>query len=92
MYRKCGTWVLLGCKESTLKFAADLSQKMEGLIFALCVVQTTCLYYIYMRQSFLFSLSGHSQRVLHLALNSDSTLLFSAAADQRFHIWDMKRS
>ncbi|XP_070689517.1 cell division cycle protein 20 homolog B-like [Pempheris klunzingeri] len=33
-------------------------------------------------------LTGHSQRVLHLALNPDSTQIFSAAADQRFHIWD----
>ncbi|XP_041792343.1 cell division cycle protein 20 homolog B-like [Chelmon rostratus] len=34
-------------------------------------------------------LTGHSQRVLHLALNPDSTQIFSAGADQRFHIWDM---
>ncbi|KAE8291932.1 Cell division cycle protein 20-like protein B [Larimichthys crocea] len=31
--------------------------------------------------------TGHSQRVLHLALSPDSTRIFSAGADQRFHIW-----
>nr|XP_020449630.1 cell division cycle protein 20 homolog B isoform X2 [Monopterus albus] len=34
-------------------------------------------------------LIGHSHRVLHLALNPDSTQIFSAGADQRFHIWDL---
>ncbi|KAM9360205.1 cell division cycle protein 20 homolog B-like [Symphorus nematophorus] len=34
-------------------------------------------------------LTGHSQRVLHLALNPDSTQIFSAGADQRFCIWYM---
>ncbi|GLD54271.1 cell division cycle protein 20 homolog B isoform X2 [Lates japonicus] len=34
-------------------------------------------------------LTGHSHRVLHLALNPDDTLIFSAGADQRFHIWDL---
>nr|XP_046241299.1 cell division cycle protein 20 homolog B-like [Scatophagus argus] len=34
-----------------------------------------------------YQLTGHSQRVLHLALNP--THIFSAGADQRFHIWDM---
>ncbi|XP_067378190.1 cell division cycle protein 20 homolog B-like isoform X2 [Channa argus] len=33
--------------------------------------------------------TGHSNRVLHLALNPDSTHIFSAAADQRFHIWEL---
>ncbi|XP_056275794.1 cell division cycle protein 20 homolog B-like [Pseudoliparis swirei] len=33
-------------------------------------------------------LSGHSHRVLHLAVNPDGTQIFSAGADQRFHIWD----
>ncbi|XP_029296167.1 cell division cycle protein 20 homolog B-like [Cottoperca gobio] len=36
-----------------------------------------------------YQLRGHSHRVLHLAINPDSTQMFSAGADQRFHIWDM---
>ncbi|XP_051278542.1 cell division cycle protein 20 homolog B-like [Dicentrarchus labrax] len=36
-----------------------------------------------------YQFTGHSQRVLHVALNSDSTQIFSAGADQRFHIWDI---
>uniref|UniRef100_A0A671XVT2 CDC20/Fizzy WD40 domain-containing protein n=2 Tax=Sparus aurata TaxID=8175 RepID=A0A671XVT2_SPAAU len=36
-----------------------------------------------------YQLTGHSQRVLHLALNPDGTQIFSAGADQRFHIWHM---
>uniref|UniRef100_A0A3Q1F2T0 Cell division cycle 20B n=1 Tax=Acanthochromis polyacanthus TaxID=80966 RepID=A0A3Q1F2T0_9TELE len=34
-------------------------------------------------------LTGHSHRVLHLAVNPDNTQIFSAGADQRFHIWDL---
>ncbi|KAK2837894.1 hypothetical protein Q5P01_015106 [Channa striata] len=33
--------------------------------------------------------TGHSHRVLHLALNPDSTQIFSAGADQRFLVWDL---
>ncbi|XP_033475536.2 cell division cycle protein 20 homolog B-like [Epinephelus lanceolatus] len=33
-------------------------------------------------------LTGHSNRVLHLALNPDGTQIFSAGADQQFLIWD----
>ncbi|XP_068560273.1 cell division cycle protein 20 homolog B-like [Cebidichthys violaceus] len=36
-----------------------------------------------------YQLSGHSHRVLHLAGNPDGTRMFSAGADQRFHIWDV---
>ncbi|KAM4577086.1 cell division cycle protein 20 homolog B-like [Odontesthes bonariensis] len=34
-------------------------------------------------------LTGHFQRVLHLAINPDNTHIFSAGADQCFHIWDL---
>ncbi|XP_041643356.1 cell division cycle protein 20 homolog B-like [Cheilinus undulatus] len=34
-------------------------------------------------------LKGHSQRVLHLALNPESAQIFSAGADQTFNIWDI---
>uniref|UniRef100_A0A3Q3LTI2 Cell division cycle 20B n=2 Tax=Mastacembelus armatus TaxID=205130 RepID=A0A3Q3LTI2_9TELE len=34
-------------------------------------------------------LTGHSHRVLHLALNPECTQIFSAGADQCFHIWDL---
>ncbi|XP_042344522.1 cell division cycle protein 20 homolog B-like [Plectropomus leopardus] len=34
-------------------------------------------------------LTGHSNRVLHLALNPENTQIFSAGADQQFHIWNM---
>ncbi|XP_041854680.1 cell division cycle 20.3, cofactor of APC complex-like [Melanotaenia boesemani] len=34
-------------------------------------------------------LKGHCQRVLHLAINPDNTHIFSAGADQRFHIWTL---
>ncbi|XP_034726677.1 cell division cycle protein 20 homolog B-like [Etheostoma cragini] len=37
----------------------------------------------------IYQLTGHSHRVLHLAINPDSTHIFSAGADQQFHIWDM---
>ncbi|XP_031161586.1 cell division cycle protein 20 homolog B [Sander lucioperca] len=37
----------------------------------------------------IYQLAGHSHRVLHLAINPDSTHIFSAGADQQFHIWDM---
>ncbi|XP_011477161.2 cell division cycle protein 20 homolog B [Oryzias latipes] len=37
----------------------------------------------------LYQLAGHSGRVLHLAVNSDGTCIFSAGADQRLHIWDL---
>ncbi|XP_068461340.1 cell division cycle protein 20 homolog B-like [Clinocottus analis] len=33
-------------------------------------------------------LSGHSHRVLHLAVSPDGAQIFSAGADQQFHIWD----
>ncbi|XP_023261891.1 cell division cycle protein 20 homolog B isoform X3 [Seriola lalandi dorsalis] len=36
-----------------------------------------------------YQLTGHSRRVLHVALNPDSTQIFSAAVDQCFHIWDL---
>ncbi|XP_067471296.1 cell division cycle protein 20 homolog B-like [Thunnus thynnus] len=36
-----------------------------------------------------YHLTGHSHRVLHLALNPDGTQIFSAGADQCVHIWDM---
>uniref|UniRef100_A0A1A8FDS4 Cell division cycle 20 homolog n=1 Tax=Nothobranchius korthausae TaxID=1143690 RepID=A0A1A8FDS4_9TELE len=34
-------------------------------------------------------LTGHSGRVLHLAVNPDNTHVFSAGADRRFCIWDL---
>ncbi|XP_061586241.1 cell division cycle protein 20 homolog B-like [Cololabis saira] len=34
-------------------------------------------------------LTGHSHRVLHLAINPDNSHVFSAAADQRLHVWDL---
>ncbi|XP_030594369.1 cell division cycle protein 20 homolog B-like isoform X2 [Archocentrus centrarchus] len=37
----------------------------------------------------IYQFTGHSDRVLHLALNPDNTRIFSTAADQRFHIWDL---
>ncbi|XP_047449137.1 cell division cycle protein 20 homolog B-like isoform X2 [Mugil cephalus] len=37
----------------------------------------------------IYQLTGHSQRVLHLATNPDNTQLFSAGADQCFHVWDL---
>lgn len=38
----------------------------------------------------IYQFTGHSDRVLHLALNPDNTRIFSTAADQRFHIWDLQ--
>ncbi|XP_029960106.1 cell division cycle protein 20 homolog B-like [Salarias fasciatus] len=35
----------------------------------------------------MYELTGHSQRVLHLAINPDNDQIFSAGADQRFLIW-----
>ncbi|CAG5924880.1 unnamed protein product [Menidia menidia] len=34
-------------------------------------------------------LTGHVERVLHVAINPQNTHIFSAGADQRFHIWDL---
>ncbi|XP_075889516.1 cell division cycle protein 20 homolog B-like [Nelusetta ayraudi] len=34
-------------------------------------------------------LTGHSQRVLHLALNQENTEIFSAAADQQLRTWGL---
>ncbi|KAM6930883.1 cell division cycle protein 20 homolog B-like [Xenentodon cancila] len=34
-------------------------------------------------------LTGHSHRVLHLAINPDNSHIFSAGADQRVHVWDL---
>ncbi|KAG7221375.1 hypothetical protein INR49_017251 [Caranx melampygus] len=34
-------------------------------------------------------LTGHSHRVLHVALNPDSTQIFSAGMDECFHVWDL---
>ncbi|KAM4745893.1 cell division cycle protein 20 homolog B-like [Anableps anableps] len=34
-------------------------------------------------------LTGHSHRVLHLAINPDNTHVFSAGADQSFRLWDL---
>lgn len=39
--------------------------------------------------SYFFIFLGHSQRVLHLALNTGTTQIFSAAADKHLRIWDM---
>ncbi|KAM7391283.1 hypothetical protein PAMP_021983 [Pampus punctatissimus] len=36
-----------------------------------------------------YHLTGHSLRVLHLALNPVGTQIFSAGADQCLHIWDI---
>ncbi|XP_062273878.1 cell division cycle protein 20 homolog B-like [Scomber scombrus] len=36
-----------------------------------------------------YHLAGHSDRVLHLALNPDGTQIFSAGADQCLNIWHM---
>ncbi|XP_062418360.1 cell division cycle protein 20 homolog B-like [Pungitius pungitius] len=36
-----------------------------------------------------YRMSGHSQRVLHLAVSPDGSQIFSAGADQQFHIWDV---
>ncbi|XP_074495311.1 cell division cycle protein 20 homolog B-like isoform X1 [Sebastes fasciatus] len=51
--------------------------------------QVTCWSWEFPSLSPLYQLTGHSHRVLHLAINSDSTQIFSAGADQQFHIWDM---
>ncbi|XP_033947850.1 cell division cycle protein 20 homolog B-like [Pseudochaenichthys georgianus] len=51
--------------------------------------QVTCWSSEFPSLSPLYQLRAHSDRVLHLAINSDSTPIFSAGADQRFHIWDM---
>ncbi|XP_044051415.1 cell division cycle protein 20 homolog B-like isoform X2 [Siniperca chuatsi] len=51
--------------------------------------QVTCWTWELPSLSPIYQLTGHSHRVLHLALNPDSTQIFSAGADQRFHIWDM---
>uniref|UniRef100_A0A8C6P4S8 Cell division cycle 20B n=1 Tax=Nothobranchius furzeri TaxID=105023 RepID=A0A8C6P4S8_NOTFU len=37
----------------------------------------------------IYQLTGHSCRVLHLAVNPDNTHVFSAGADRRFCIWDL---
>ncbi|CAI5649639.1 unnamed protein product [Oreochromis niloticus] len=37
----------------------------------------------------IYQFTGHSDRVLHLALNPDNSQIFSTGADQRFHIWDL---
>ncbi|XP_021173740.2 cell division cycle protein 20 homolog B [Fundulus heteroclitus] len=34
-------------------------------------------------------LTGHSHRVLHLAVNPDNAHIFSAGADQSFRLWDL---
>ncbi|XP_071339553.1 cell division cycle protein 20 homolog B-like isoform X2 [Trachinotus anak] len=34
-------------------------------------------------------LTGHSHRVLHVALNPDNTQIFSAGVDHCFHVWDL---
>ncbi|XP_074525612.1 cell division cycle protein 20 homolog B-like [Halichoeres trimaculatus] len=52
--------------------------------------QITCWSWDSPHLSFTTQLTGHSQRVLHVALNPDSTQIFSAGADQCFHIWDVK--
>ncbi|XP_029998437.1 cell division cycle protein 20 homolog [Sphaeramia orbicularis] len=39
-----------------------------------------------------YQLTGHSHRVLHLALNPDGSQMFSAGADQVFHMWDVSSS
>ncbi|XP_026198902.1 cell division cycle protein 20 homolog B [Anabas testudineus] len=36
-----------------------------------------------------YQLTGHSHRVLHVALNPANSHIFSAGADQCFHIWDL---
>ncbi|XP_061527102.1 cell division cycle protein 20 homolog B-like [Phycodurus eques] len=36
-----------------------------------------------------FHLTGHSRRILHVALNNDAGQLFTAGADQCLHMWDM---
>ncbi|XP_037634930.1 cell division cycle 20.5, cofactor of APC complex-like isoform X3 [Sebastes umbrosus] len=51
--------------------------------------QVTCWSWDFPSLSPLYQLTGHSHRVLHLAINSDSTQIFSAGADQQFHIWYM---
>ncbi|XP_028312706.1 LOW QUALITY PROTEIN: cell division cycle protein 20 homolog B-like [Gouania willdenowi] len=35
------------------------------------------------------SLTGHSQRVLHVAVNQNKDQIYSVGADQCFHIWDL---
>uniref|UniRef100_UPI0037E712FC cell division cycle protein 20 homolog B-like n=1 Tax=Semicossyphus pulcher TaxID=241346 RepID=UPI0037E712FC len=51
--------------------------------------QVTCWSWDFPSLSPTHQLTGHSQRVLHLASNPNSTQIFSAGADERFHIWDM---
>ncbi|TNN66568.1 Cell division cycle protein 20 B [Liparis tanakae] len=50
--------------------------------------QVSCWSWDFPSLSPIRQLSGHSHRVLHLAVNPDGTQIFSAGADQRFHIWD----
>ncbi|XP_045892000.1 cell division cycle protein 20 homolog B-like isoform X1 [Micropterus dolomieu] len=51
--------------------------------------QVTCWTWEFPSLSPIYQLTGHSHRILHLALNPDSTQIFSAGADQCLHIWDM---
>ncbi|XP_031712528.1 cell division cycle protein 20 homolog B [Anarrhichthys ocellatus] len=51
--------------------------------------QVNCWSWEFPSLSPIYQLSGHSHRVLHLAVNPDGTQIFSAGADQQFHIWDV---
>ncbi|KAM6943930.1 cell division cycle protein 20 homolog B-like [Lycodopsis pacificus] len=51
--------------------------------------QVNCWSWEFPSLSPVYQLSGHSHRVLHLAVNPDGTQIFSAGADQQFHIWDV---
>ncbi|XP_034548219.1 cell division cycle protein 20 homolog B-like, partial [Notolabrus celidotus] len=51
--------------------------------------QATCWSWDFPHLSPTLQLTGHSQRVLHVTLNPDSTQIFSAGADQRINIWDI---
>nr|XP_019954935.1 PREDICTED: cell division cycle protein 20 homolog B isoform X2 [Paralichthys olivaceus] len=54
--------------------------------------QVTCWSWGFTSLNPVYQLTGHSHRVLHLASNPNSTQIFSAAADQCFHIWDLPSS
>ncbi|XP_059192747.1 cell division cycle protein 20 homolog B-like [Centropristis striata] len=51
--------------------------------------QISCWCWEFPSLSSIEQLTGHSDRVLHLATNPGSTHIFSAGADEQFHIWDM---
>ncbi|CAJ1069243.1 cell division cycle protein 20 homolog B-like%2C partial [Xyrichtys novacula] len=51
--------------------------------------QVTCWSWDFPHLSPTLQLTGHSQRVLHVAVNPDNTQIFTAGADQHLQIWDI---